>query len=106
MTVCSCKCYGKRCEICDNVTYILNFTSNGTQNTYKTNYHFNCSRKCLLYLLTCNEYFKEYVGQTVYDIRRGWNNYKSNDRKFHGLETCMQEHHFSHFNQWYAMAGF
>ena len=52
-------------------------------------------------LLTCNKCFKQYVGQTVDEFRRRWNNYKSNDRKFQRLEPCMQEHLFSHF----SMAG-
>ena len=45
----SCKCYGKRCEVCENVTETLTFTSTATQNTYKINHHFNCSEKCLVY---------------------------------------------------------
>ena len=49
-------------------------------------------------LLTCNKCFKQYVGQTVDEFRRRWNNYKSNDRKFQRLEPCMQEHLFSHFS--------
>ena len=32
---------------------------------------------------------------------RSWNNYKSNDRKFQRLETCMQEQLLSQF----SMAG-
>ena len=52
-------------------------------------------------LLTCNKCCKQYVGQTVDEFRRRWNNYKSNDRKFQRLEPCMQEHLFSHF----SMAG-
>ena len=100
-TVGSCKCYGKRCEVCDNVTETSTFTSTVTQNTYKINHQFNCSEKCLVYFLTCNKCFKQYVGQTVDEFRRRWNNYKSNDRKFQRLEPCMQEHLFSHF----SMAG-
>ena len=100
-TVGSCKCYGNRCEVCDNVTETSTFTSTVTQNTYKINHQFNCSEKCLVYLLTCNKCFKQYVGQTVDEFRRRWNNYKSNDRKFQRLEPCMQEHLFSHF----SMAG-
>ena len=34
-TVGSCKCYGKRCEVCENVTETSTFTSTATQNTYK-----------------------------------------------------------------------
>ena len=48
------------------------------------------------YLLTCNKCFKQYVGQTVDEFRRRWNNYKSNDRKFQRLEPCM--HLFSYFS--------
>ena len=97
----SCKCYGKRCEVCDNVTETSTFTSTVTQNTYKINHQIKCSEKCLVYLPTCNKCFKRYVGKTVDEFRRRWNNYKSNDRKFQILEPCMQEHLFSHF----SMAG-
>ena len=100
-TVSSCKCYGKRCEICENFTEVLTFTFTFTQNTYKINHQFNYSEKCLVYLLTFNKYFKQLVGQTVDEFCRRWNNYKSNDRKFQILEPCMQEHLFSHF----SMAG-
>ena len=51
----SCKCYCKRCEVCDNVTETLTFTSTGTQTTYRLSHQFNCSKKCLVYLLTCNK---------------------------------------------------
>ena len=87
-TVGSCKCYGKRCEVCDNVTETSTFTSTVTQNTYKINHQFNCSEKCLVYLLTCNICFKQYVGQTVDEFCRRWNNYKSNDRLFSHFSTA------------------
>ena len=91
-TVGSCKCYGKWCEVCDNVTETLTFTSTTTQNTYKINNQFNCIEKWLVYLLTCNKCFKQYVGQTVDEFCGRWNNCKTNDRKFQRLEPCMQEH--------------
>ena len=97
-TVGSCKRYGKRCEVCDNVTETSTFTSTVTQNTYKINHQFNCNEKCPVYLLTCNKCFKQYVGQTVDGFRRSWDNNKSNDRKFQRLEPCMQEQLFSHFS--------
>ena len=40
-TVGSSKCYGKRCEVCDNVTETSTFTSTATQNTYNINHQFN-----------------------------------------------------------------
>ena len=47
-TVGFCECYGKRCEVCDNVTEISTFTSPVTQNFYKINPLFNCSEKCVV----------------------------------------------------------
>ena len=96
-TVGSCKCYGKRCEVCDNVTETSTLTSTAAQNTYKINHQFNRSEKYLVYYLTCNKCFKKYVAQTVDEIRQRWNNYKSNGRKFQRLEPCTQDHLFSHF---------
>ena len=87
-TVCSCKCYDKQCEVCENVKETSIFTGTATQNTYKIIHQFNCSEKCLVYLITCNKCFKQYVGQTVdeffqrWNICQRWNNYKSNDSKF------------------------
>ena len=50
-TVGSCKCYGQRCEVCDNVTETSNFTSTATQNTYKTDHQFNPAKNVLLIYL-------------------------------------------------------
>ena len=100
-TVGSCKIYGKRCEVSGNVTETPTFTSIVTQNTYKINLQFNCSKKRIVYLLTCNKCFKQYVVHTLEEFRRRCNNYKSNARKFQRLESCMQVHLFSHF----SMAG-
>ena len=99
-TVGSCKCSGKRCEVGDNITETSTLTSTVTPTTPKYLQHesliFNCSEKCLVYLITCNKYFKEYFGQTVDKFRRRWNNYKSNETKFQRLEPCIQQHLFSH----------
>ena len=62
-TVGSFKCYGKRYEICSNVTEASSFTSIVTQNNYKINHQFNCNGKFLVYLLTCNICFIQYVGK-------------------------------------------
>ena len=62
-TVGSCKCYGNRCEVCDNVTETSTFTSTVTQNTYKINHQFNCSEKCLVYLLTCINALNNMLGK-------------------------------------------
>ena len=60
-----CKCKGKRCEICKNVLETDTFTCNNDPTTCKINHQFDCNEKCLVYLITCNKYLKQYVGQTV-----------------------------------------
>ena len=97
-TVGSCKCYCKRCEVCKNVTETSTFISTTTQNTYKINHQFNCSEKCLVYLITCNKCFKQYVGQTVDEFRQRWNNYKSNDRKSNLFSHCSMAGHDGFLN--------
>ena len=61
----SCKCKGKRCEICKNVLETDTFTCSIDQTTYKINHKFDCNGKCLVYLITYNKCLKQYVGQPV-----------------------------------------
>ena len=91
-TIGSFKCTKKRCEVCENVNITDSFTSSVTQNTYKINHELNCDDKCLIYLLTCKQCWKQYVGETTDAFRKRWNNYKNNAKKF-----CMQKHLFEHF---------
>ena len=65
----SCKCLGKRCVVYLNVSEISIFTSSVTHDTYKINHKFNCNSKCLIYLLTCKQYSKQDVSQTIDDFR-------------------------------------
>ena len=72
----SCKCNGTRCEVCKNVLGTYMFSCSNDQTTYKINHKFDCSKKCLVYLITCNISLKQYVGQTVDMFRSRWDNYK------------------------------
>ena len=69
-TVGSFKCTKKRCELCENVSITDSFTSSFTQNTFKINHNFNRDDKCLIYLLTCKQYRKQYVGETTDAFRK------------------------------------
>ena len=95
----SFKCNVKRCQTCLNVNETDSFASRVTKQEHKINHCFYCNGKCLNYLLTCKVCLKQYVGQTVDEIRLRWNNYKSNNRKHQLLELCMEEHLFEHFNE-------
>ena len=47
----SCKCYGKRCEVCENVTETSTFTSTATQNTYKRIINLTAAKNALFVYL-------------------------------------------------------
>ena len=61
----SYKCCGKRCEVRINVNETSTFTSTVTGETYVINHKFDCSERCLVYLLTCNKCKMQYVVQTI-----------------------------------------
>ena len=94
----SCKCAKKRCQVCQSVVETDSFTSTSTEKTYNINHQFNCSDKCLIYLLTCKTCLKQYVGQTVDEFRYRWNSYKHNNKKYLRGQSCFQQHIFEHFN--------
>ena len=79
-TVGSFKCKKSRCQVCLNVNETDTFTSTVTKKTYKINHKFDCSDKCLIYLLTCKKCLIQFLGKTVDVFRYRWNNYKSNSR--------------------------
>ena len=68
-TVRSYKCKSKRCQVCNNITETDSFTCNNDQTNFKINHRFDCKGRCLIYLITCNECLKQYVGQTVDEFR-------------------------------------
>ena len=93
----SCKCHGKRCAVCLNVNETSTFTSSVTHETYKINHKFDCNNKCLIYLLTCKQCLKQYVGQTIDDFQYRWKNYEDDNRKYQRSEPCVRRkiRHFS-----------
>ena len=93
----SIKCNKIKCEVCNHVTDTESFSSSVTGETFKINHHLNCDDKCIIYLLTCNQCKKQYVGETTNKFRFRWNNYKCNSNKFDKKDTCMQEHLYGHF---------
>ena len=45
------------------------------------NENFNCNSKCLIYLLNCKTYGKQYAGKAVDRFKSKWNNYKTDARE-------------------------
>ena len=92
------KCAKNRCQVSDYVTDTDTFTSTVTGESFKINHQLNCDDRCIIYLLTCKEYQKKYIGETTDSFRYRWNNYKSNSRKLDRKDSCMQEHLYRHFS--------
>ena len=65
---------------------------------HKINHKLTCDDNCLIYLLSCKCYGKQYVEETTDCFKCRWNNYNDNNRKHSRKESCMQEHLFKNFN--------
>ena len=96
-TVESFKCNKPQCEVCINGIETDTFASTATGENFKINYKFNCDDKCLIYLLTCNQCRRQYVGQTVDSFCFRWNNFKCNYHKHAKDESVKQQHLYDHF---------
>ena len=90
------QCKKRRCDVCANVTETDAFSSTVTGEIFQINHELNCDDKCLIYLLKCKAYNKQYEGETMDGSRLRWNNYKDNDIKFQRNESCMQQHLYKH----------
>ena len=73
-TVGSYKCGEIRWDICINVNEKTTFTSTVTWETYIINHRFDCSERCLVYLLTSNKSKLKYHGKTIDIFWSKWNN--------------------------------
>ena len=93
----STKCNDKRCQVCLNINETDTFQSFQTKQKYKTTHHFNCNDKCLIYFLSCNVFYLQYVGSTTDKFRSRRNNYQKNDSKALRGEEHTQPKLFEHF---------
>ena len=93
----SSECGKQRCEVCNNVTVATIFRSTVTGDTFKINHSLNCDDKCLIYLVTCKQFNKQYTNKNTNQFHNIWNKYKNNARKFDKKEPCMQEYSYKHF---------
>ena len=91
------KCGNLRCLVCNNIEETNTFTSSVTGESFKINHHFCCNDKCLIYLLTCKVFKKQYTGKTVDRFRLRWSNYKESNRKLLRGEEIKQKSLHEHF---------
>ena len=80
---------------------LRNLLASPLKKTYKINHSFDCNDKCLIYLLSCKSYGKQYVDNTTDHFRSRWNNKKSDVRKAESgdMENVKQKFLQSHFLQ-------
>ena len=90
-------CGASNCKTCLNVQKTNTFKSSVTGETFHINHGLGCGDKCLIYLITCKVCGIQYVGQTRYDFRYRWSNYKKDSRKAARGEEHMQASFHSHF---------
>ena len=72
----STKCGKKKCEVCMNFSETNPFTSNVTDEAYKTNDKLTGDDNCLIYLFSSKCCGKKYVAETTDSFRYRRNNYK------------------------------
>ena len=85
--VSSPRCGKQISEVCNDVTDATIFRNTVTENTLKINHSLNYDEKCLIYLVTCKQYKKQYTGKNTDQFHDIWNNYKNNAKKFDRKEV-------------------
>ena len=83
------KCNTLRCQAGKNVKKCYDFLSHANKQTFKIIRCFECSSKCLIYLMSCKVCRKQYVGSTTEKFRFQWYTCKSCQRKDEREEDCM-----------------
>ena len=58
------KLHNKNCKLCQRLVQSDNFSSSVTGRTYKIKDEINCKSKGVIYLITCGDCHKQYIGET------------------------------------------
>ena len=85
------------CQVCKNVAETDTFQSFVDKKVHKNNHRFTYSDKCLVHLLSCNVFQRQYNGRTVNESRYRWDNYKNNNRKSLKVDDHNQAGIFANF---------
>ena len=77
-------CGGKRppCELCKLMKKTSTFKKRNSNEIYHIHQALNCNSKNTVYLIECNQCWKQYTGSSKTKFRYRANNYKSTHRKF------------------------
>ena len=69
-------CNSCRCKTCPNTAETVSFQSSTDGQTYRINQSLSCYSHNVIYLITCNQCNKQYVGQTSQTLRQRFTNHR------------------------------
>jgi len=72
------KCHHSRCDCCNFIRCSSTFASTITGQEFHINTSMNCNSYNIIYLITCNKCYKQYVGETSRKLKDRLNDHKSN----------------------------
>ena len=68
-TVGSYLCRSKQYRECNNITDTDSFICSNDQTNFKINHKFDCNEQSLIYLITCNRCFKQFLRPAADEFR-------------------------------------
>ena len=89
----SSPCGGKRppCELCKLMKNTSTFKKQNSDEIYHIQKPLNCNSKITVYLIECNQCWKQYTGSSKTKFHYRANNYKSTHRKFKNKKQVLEE---------------
>jgi hypothetical protein len=99
---CCRTCNSKRCKACNYITGGSTFSSSNMNKKFNLRQDINCKSKNLIYLITCRQCHKQYVGQTSMTLTDRINNHLSCIRTHKknpiGIHFNMPNHNLNDFS--------
>ena len=91
-------CGKVRCKICKFVKTGSIFESTVEKKSFHINHSFDCDSSGVVYLITCKRCAKQYVGSTIMEFRKRFNNHKSSMNRYGKKQRGIRgEHLHAHF---------
>ena len=91
------KCKSTKCIIHTHITETQHFKSTVTHQQFTINSHITCKSSWIIYLITCTQCNKQYVGKTETTLYTRLNNTRSEIRNFHSTQQKVLPYTI-HFN--------
>ena len=91
-------CGKVRCKICKFVKTGSIIERTVEKKSFHINHSFDCDSSGVVYLITCKRCAKQYVGSTITEFRKRFNNHKSSMNRYaKGQRGICGKHLYAHF---------